>query len=153
MLAVLALKKSFRMPNEPEKPDPYMEDYFHSVLAKRLNYIFKEINVKEEYHDYDFNWEFDQEDYEDMFQVDITGLEEEYYILVREGDEYGEIDGGEGASYYFGDDTKKRDNYDPLDNEPLYQRYGNVYERKNIYEDILILLMFYSVHGIPPPPN
>ena len=77
---ILALKKMFRLPDESSEPDPRKASEFS--LQDRLEFIFKEIKLKENKYSYRYDWEYEKEDWEDMYGVDISGLEDDYYILV-----------------------------------------------------------------------
>ena len=134
---LLALKKTFRLPNQSTDPDP--RDISEFTLQDRLEFIFNEIKLDESTF-YDYNWEFDKEYFEEIHGVDISGLEDKYYILVRDGT-YDKAD-------YEGDPDKR---YNDYLYEPLYKRYGNVYKRKNLFDDKLILLLSYFEGGFPEP--
>jgi len=136
---ILALKKTFRLLNEPSEPDKDLwklsELY---TLQDRLEFIFKKIKLKENRYSYRYDYEYEKEDWEYMYGVDISGLEDEYYIMIREG-VYDKAD-------YEGDpDTK----YDDHLYDSVYKRFGNVDRRINLFEDNLILVHCYFEGGFP----
>ena len=140
---LLALKKTFRLPHESSEPDMMIHKElilnerlrFNMILNDRLDFIFKKINL-DELPDYSYDFEFTIDYLEDIYAVDLSGLENEYYILVREGS-YDKAD-------YEGDIEIK---YDDHLSEPLYKRYGNVIDRKNLFNDDLILVVAYFEGG------
>ena len=131
---VTALKKSFRLPSESMEPDPPKISEFK--LQDRLEYIFNKIKLDENKYSYHYDRELNLEDWKSLYNVEISGLEDEYYILLREG--------GYDKADYDGDPDKK---YDDYLYDSVYKRFGNRYRRRNIYDDNLILVFSYFEGG------
>ena len=75
---ILALKKTFRLPNESSEPDPkgkFLWKLSKFTLADRLENIFEKIKLKENKYSYRFRHYYQKEDWQDMYDVDISGLE------------------------------------------------------------------------------
>jgi len=130
--SIIALKKTFRLPNESPDPDPDLfVSYSHrkvpGFIQDRLRFLCKKIDLKE----YGYGFYLESEDEMDHWYsyVDISDLKDDYYFLVEDG------------TYDTSDYTGWRPDEDVFHKrEPFYKRFGNTDKRIEMVGDDLILL-------------
>ena len=120
-IVVLALKKTFRLPYKTFKEDP--ENISEFVLQDRLEFLLKKIELSENKYSYHYDKSLTKEEWKDFYDIDISGLENQYYIMMR------------GGTFNPGEDTEKY-----LSFEPIYSRFRNTYNRRQLYDLELLLL-------------